>query len=244
MIDPLDTRQITSIYICFWAIVSMIFIFFSLASFQRVASINSTQLKHQQHISKQRYACIFRNLAKFDKDQQILSCEINHPLIRAALYRGQFKLKNSSNKLLRLTAISVLKQSSLPTFRSLLGIQQAGDYRKSMLQGLWNYENGDQTAEIHFNQWISTKMSCCAVCYLFVANQPIDIFYQSIYSILFEQSRRQKTFISNDLLTCSSCNVCVHRQCFETMCLALNVFILEPNSVWLCQRCQLRSQVR
>ena len=70
--------------------------------------MKNVQNQHHERISNERYARIFRNLAKFDKQKQLPTCQCSVPLIRAALYRAQFKMnknqKKNTKRLLFLTA--------------------------------------------------------------------------------------------------------------------------------------------
>jgi hypothetical protein len=53
----------------------------------------------------------------------------------------------------------------------------------------------------------------------------------------------KKSTMSNDLLLCTSCHISVHRECYENICLALNVQINNQYNRWYCQRCHLKRQV-
>ncbi|CAF1410021.1 unnamed protein product [Adineta steineri] len=106
------------------------------------------QYYHHEHIADERYACIFRNLAKFDKQKHLKTYQCTIPLIRAALYRAQFKMnknqKKNSTKLLCLTAAVITKLSfSYSSAYSPIyfnGLKQSGKYRENILNGLWNYQ--------------------------------------------------------------------------------------------------------
>jgi hypothetical protein len=210
------------------------------------SSSTSEQIQHQEHVSDERYACIYRNLAKFDKQKQLSTYEYPTPVIRAALCRAQFKknknLRKNSNKLLCLTAnlVSNLSFSSFPIFFN--GLKQAGKYRENLLHGLWNYQLFDLQSEQRFNQWLSHQSSSsCSVCYFFQANQIQSSL--SIRSFLISEVSYPTIEHSNELLQCSLCHISVHRQCYESICLAMNAEICEEDEPWLCQRCAVKNQV-
>ena len=168
------------------------------------------------------------------------------PLIRAALCRAQFKktknLRKNSNKLLCLTAdiISNLSFSSLPIFFN--GLKHAGKYREHILSGLWNYQIFDIQSEQRFNQWLTHQSSSsCSICYFFQANKIQSSL--SIRSFLMSEVSYPTSEHSNELLQCSACHIRVHRQCYESVCLAMNVEIGEEEEPWLCQRCVSKNQV-
>ena len=198
------------------------------------------QRQHQEHVSDERYACIFRNLAKFDKQKQWSARNYSVPLIRAALCRAEFKKnkhpQKSSNKLLCTAAnlVSKMQYSSLPIFFN--GLKQAGKYRESILRGLWNYQMFDIQSERRFNQWLAG----CSICSFFQANQTHSI--SSIPSFLMSQVSYPTTEHANDLLQCSTCHIRVHRVCYESICLAMNADICDDEP-WLCQRCSWKNQV-
>lgn len=206
------------------------------------------QRQHQEHISDERYACIFRNLAKFDKQKQWSARNYSIPLIRAALCRAEFKKskhpQKPSNKLLCTAAnlVSKLKYSSLPIFFN--GLKQAGKYREVILRGLWNYQMFDMQSERRFNQWLSGQtQSSCSICYLFQANK----MSSSSSSFLMSQVSYSTSTDANQLLQCSACHIRVHRVCYESICLAINADVCDDdegdNQPWLCQRCTWKNQV-
>lgn len=205
---------------------------------------SARQRQHQEHVSEERYACIFRNLAKFDKQKQWSASQYAVPLIRAALCRAEFKKsKNpskSSTKLLCTTAnlISNATFSSLPVFFN--GLKQAGKYRENILHGLWNYQMFDIHSERRFNQWLSGQTSSsCSICYFFQANKTSS----SIPSFLPSQVFYPTLDYSDQILQCSLCHVRVHRTCYESICLAINADICDEDQPWLCQRCTWKNQV-
>jgi hypothetical protein len=203
------------------------------------------QLQHQERVSDERYACIFRNLAKFDKQKQLSISQYPIPLIRAALCRAQFKMnKNSqknSTKLLCLTAILSSNISySLPIFFN--GLKQSGKYRENILNGLWNYQLLNIKSEQAFNQWLSNQSSYCSICYFFNTNK--NGTNESSSRLLVSEGHDNISDDPNELLQCSMCCISVHQECYENMCLAVNAEINEEHEKWLCQRCYLRKQVR
>ncbi|CAF3671403.1 unnamed protein product [Rotaria sp. Silwood1] len=204
---------------------------------------------HHKRISDERYVCIFRNLAKFDKQKQLSINQYSIPLIRAALYRAKFKInKNStknSKKLLCLTSnlisnysYSILSSSYLIFFN---GLKQAGKYREYILNGLWNYQLLNINFEQLFNQWLSNQSSNCSICYFIDKNNLNKL--SSIRSLLKSEVYYNTLNNSNELLQCSICHICVHQDCYECICLALNVDINNEYDQWLCQRCTLKNKI-
>jgi hypothetical protein len=169
-------------------------------------------------------------------------------LIRAALCRAQFKLNKNpiknSNKLLCLTAnlasrFSFSSSSSPPPLSiSFNGLKQAGKYREHILHGLWNYQLLNIKSQQTFNQ----SSSSCSICYFFQANKNHgnQSSASSVRSLLISEISEY----SNELLQCSSCHISVHRECYESVCLAINAEISEENDRWLCQQCALKKQVK
>lgn len=232
------------------------FTFIVLACIESVRT--NEQHYHQKRISDERYACIFRNLAKFDKLKFLSPSQYPVPLIRAALCRAQFKmnknLKKSSHRLLCLTANSVFNLPSLisasPSSLSITfnGLKQAGKYRENILNGVWNYQILNVKSEQLFNQWLSNQSSICSICYFFTANKSnTNDLHQSISSIRYllkSEMCFNSSNNSNELLRCSSCCICVHRECYECLCLGVNADISDQYDPWLCQRCSLIQKVR
>jgi hypothetical protein len=210
------------------------------------SSSNTEQIQHHEHVSDERYACIFRNLAKFDKQKQLSINEYPIPLIRAAICRAQFKLKKNSkknsNKLLCLTANLTLKFSFSISSHLIFfnGLKQAGKYRENILNGLWNYQILNHKSEQIFNQ-----SSYCSICYFFKTNKNNlnQSSSSSIRSLLTSEVFYNTSDNSNELLQCSSCHINVHRDCYESICLAINAEIYDENDQWLCQRCTLKKQI-
>ena len=210
----------------------------------------TAQLQYHQNyerISNERYACIYRNLAKFDKLKQLSITEYPNPLIRAALCRAQLKLnknrKKNSTKLLCITADlakTIISVSNLIIFN---GLKQSNKYRENILNGLWNYQLVNKKTEQIFNEWLSNGMSICAICYLFTANKHENESLLSIRHLLICDEFNDKFNTSNDLLKCALCHVTVHRECYEYLCLALNVQINEEYDQWYCQRCIWKRKV-
>ncbi|CAF2737799.1 unnamed protein product [Rotaria sp. Silwood2] len=205
------------------------------------------QYYHHERVSDERYACIFRNLAKFDKLKQLSIYKYPNPLIRAALCRAQFKLKKNKNKnstkLLCLTAnlASNLSSLSYPIFFN--GLKQSNKYRENILNGLWNYQIINKKTNELFNQWLANRISNCAICYLFTANNYENESLLKIKHLLMLDDLNNKFNVSNDLLKCTTCHVSVHRECYEIICLALNVKINDDYKQWYCQRCTLQREV-
>ncbi|CAF1325651.1 unnamed protein product [Rotaria sordida] len=204
------------------------------------------QYYYHEQISDERYACIFRNLAKFDKLKQLSKLEYPNSLIRAALCRAQFKLNKNKNKnstkLLCLTANLVLNSSLLSNPIFFNGLKQSNKYRENILNGLWNYQIIDKYSEKIFNQWLSNQISNCAICYLFTANKYENKSLLIIRNLLMLDDLNNKLNISNDLLKCTKCYVSVHRECYEIICLALNAKITDDYDHWYCQRCTLQRE--
>ncbi|CAM4802777.1 unnamed protein product [Rotaria magnacalcarata] len=200
------------------------------------------QYDHHQQVSNERYACIFRSLAKFDKLKQLSSSEYPDALIRAALCRAQLKLnrsrKKNSTRLLCLTAHLALNSPSLPAPILFNGLKQSHKYRETILNGLWNYQSLNIKSEQAFNQWSSS----CAVCCLFNANKFQNESISRMRNLLMLDKLNNKSNVSNDLLKCSTCYVSVHRECYEIVCLALNVPIKIEYKQWYCQRCTVKRE--
>ncbi|CAF3483655.1 unnamed protein product [Adineta steineri] len=211
------------------------------------------QYYHHEHIADERYACIFRNLAKFDKQKHLKTYQCTIPLIRAALYRAQFKMnknqKKNSTKLLCLTAAVTTKLSfSYSSAYSPIyfnGLKQSGKYRENILNGLWNYQLLNHKSEQVYNRWLcnQSSSSSCSICYFFNINKN-----NRKDSLLFRSLLMSEAFYtnyennSNELLQCSMCNISVHRDCYESICLAINADINDEYDQWLCQRCTLKIQ--
>ncbi|CAF1330441.1 unnamed protein product [Rotaria sordida] len=223
---------------------------------ESLTTVEQLQHRHHKRISDERYACIFRNLAKFDKQKQLSISQYSVPLIRAALYRAQFKmnknLTKNSKKLLCLTANLVSNLSfSLSNFSFSIffnGLKQAGKYREHILNGLWNYQLLNIKFEQLFNQWLCNQSSHCSICYFFIANKSNknDLNEPSSSSVRYLLKSEVFYNISdnlNELLQCSMCHINVHRDCYESICLALNVDINDEYDQWLCQRCTLKKQI-
>lgn len=209
---------------------------------------NSLQRDHHQRITDERYACIFHDLAKFDEETSPPSTQYPHPLLRAALNRAESTTDNHANndprKLLSITADltpNVLSPSNVSMF---YGLQHADTYREMMLSGLWQYQPVDQYLESLFNRWLTSRSPHCAVCYLLTTNQSERQSVLPLHSVLFFKESRRKASPSNDLLTCSQCQIRVHRECYESTCLILNVKNDDQSNPWYCQRCCLRRPVR
>ncbi|CAF4561395.1 unnamed protein product, partial [Rotaria magnacalcarata] len=151
------------------------------------------------------------------------SSEYPDALIRAALCRAQLKLnrsrKKNSTRLLCLTAHLALNSPSLPAPILFNGLKQSHKYRETILNGLWNYQSLNIKSEQAFNQWSSS----CAVCCLFNANKFQNESISRMRNLLMLDKLNNKSNVSNDLLKCSTCYVSVHRECYEIVCLALNV---------------------
>ena len=190
-------------------------------------------VEHHERIANERYACIFRNLAKFDKQNGENVEKYRIPLIRAAFDRAEFKMQKNreknSTKLLCLTArlASCLPSTSLQMFS---GLKHSGKYREEILKDLWNFQNFDLQTERNFNRWLSNTFSSCSICsFIDAADQPwrlVDVR-------------------SDELLECSTCQIRVHRVCYENLCLAMNVQINDDDDdeTWHCQRCSIKEQV-
>ncbi|UJR31768.1 hypothetical protein I4U23_019246 [Adineta vaga] len=213
------------------------------ASTDLFSSTKHLQYSHHQRISNKRYACIFRNLAKFDKRKQLSVSQYPTPLIRAALCRAQFKLNKNrdknATKLLCLTATTVFNLPSLSFPTVFNGLKQANKYRENILNGLWNYQILNKKSEQLFNQWIKHRISICAICYLFTANQDEN---QSSISIPYLFPFGEVNQMSNKLLECHDCHVIVHQHCYIYLCLALNATISDEDEPWYCQRCHLKRE--
>ena len=208
----------------------------------------SLQHDHHQRITDERYACIFHNLAKFDKEKSPLSTRDPHPLLRAALNRVESTTDNRPNsdprKLLSITADLTSSVVSPLNVSMFYGLQQADTYRETMLSGLWQYQPVDQYLETLFNRWLTSRSPHCAICYLLTTNQSERQSVLPLHSVLFFKESRRKASPSTDLLTCSQCQIRVHRECYESTCLILNVKNDDQPNPWYCQRCRLRRQVR
>ncbi|CAF4027552.1 unnamed protein product [Rotaria magnacalcarata] len=207
--------------------------------------------QHQYHkrISDERYIGIFLNLAKFDKQNQQLTSQYPVPLIRAALCRAKFQMNKNliknSHKLLCLTANLV---SNLPSSLSIFfnGLKQAGNYREDILDGLWNYQCLNIKSEQLFNRWLCNQSSHCSICYFFIANKSntndSNLSALSIRYLLKSEVFYNSSDNSNELLRCSMCHISVHRECYESICLAINADINDEYDPWLCQHCILKKQ--
>jgi len=223
-------------------------LFAALLSFQ-ASSLTSKHLQyyHHERISHERYACIFRNLAKFDKLKQLSISQYPNSLIRAALCRAQFKLnknrKRNSMKLLCLTANIAFNLSSLFNPIVFNGLKQSNKYRENILNGLWNHQLLNKNSEQIFNQWLCSQISNCAICYLFTSNKYQNESLLSIRHLFMLDKLNNKSNISNDLLRCTACHVSVHEECYDNVCLALNAKINDDYDQWYCQRCTLKRQV-
>jgi len=129
-----------------------------------------------------------------------------------------------------------MSSQSYPNF--FYGLKQSHKYREEILHGLWNYQILNHSIERVFNQWLNQ----CAICYLFYSNDQ-QFENESVLSFrhlwIFERYNRK----SNELLQCNDCHVCVHRECYDNLSLALNVQILDCYERWFCQRCNLKKQV-
>ncbi|UJR14914.1 hypothetical protein I4U23_001897 [Adineta vaga] len=208
---------------------------------------------HHNHISDERYACIFRNLAKFDKQNQLSVSDYPNPLIRAALCRAQFKMnknqEKNSKKLLCLTAKLALKLAFCSSSSPILfnGLKQSGKYRENILNGLWNYQLLNTKSEQEFNQWLTKQSSYCSICFFFIANKTPTNDLSSLSSfrhlLMLEISDNIYQDNTNELLECSMCHISVHRDCYEYLCLALNADINNEYESWLCQRCSMKVQI-
>ncbi len=143
-------------------------------------------------------------------------------------------------KLLCLTSNLVLNLSYLANPICFNGLKQSNKYRENILNGLWNYQLLNKKSEQLLNQWLSNRISNCAICYLFISNKKSE--NDSLLKIrhLFMLN---KSNISNDLFQCNDCHVSVHQDCYENICLALNIQITDEYDQWYCQRCILRRQV-
>jgi hypothetical protein len=220
-------------------------------------SSESSVIAHHERIASERYACIFRTLAKFDKQTCLYNFEYTAPLIRAALHRAHFKIKKNSvkhaQKLLCITTnlvsnrLSLLSSSSF--FQLFHGLQQSGKYREYILAGLWNYQCFNIRIEQTFNQWLSSQSSACSICFMFLANQSNRFCSNNssipiIRRLTVTDIDNHSSTMSNEYLQCSSCHVTVHRQCYECVCLAGNAPIEDECNPWVCQRCSFKCQVR
>jgi len=140
-------------------------------------------------------------------------------------------------KLLCLTgnlALNLSSSLSIPIFFN--GLKQSNKYRETILNGLWNYQLLNKKSEQLFNQWLSN----CSICYIFNSNNKYE--NDSILSIR-HLLMLDKLNISNDIFQCNDCHVIVHQDCYENLCLALNVQINDQYDQWYCQRCILQRQV-
>ena len=126
------------------------------------------------------------------------------------------------------------------------GLKQAGKYRESILNGLWNHQLLNMKFEQKFNQWLCKQSSYCSICYFFIdykSNKNNSNKISSIRYLLMSEVDNNTSDNSNELLQCLICRICVHRDCYERLCLALNVQINDEYDPWLCQRCILKKQV-
>lgn len=209
------------------------------------------QYAHQQRIADERYACIFRNLAKFDRLKQLSVMEYPNSHIRAALNRAQFKLNKNSkkNSMKLLCRTAGLAREILPTYSStpmfFSGLKQANKYRENLLENLWNYQLLNEQTQRRFNQWFTDRLSSCAICYLFLSSNKSEneIFFSLRHLFSFKTYSDKHSW--NNFFQCHQCAVRIHQECYVNMCLALNVQIENDNDdEWLCQRCVLQRQVR
>jgi hypothetical protein len=197
---------------------------------------------HQERIANERYACIYRNLAKFDKLNYLSIIKYSNPLVRAALCRARFKFEKNSKKnsirLLCLTANLAMKNSLFSSAIFFNGLKQSNKYRENLLNGLWNYQLRNNHSEQLFHQWLTNRICSCAICYLLNSNKKFENdYFLSIRHLLMLKQLKTK---SNDLLQCHQCFVTVHQDCYENLCLALNVEINYDDEPWICQRCSLQ----
>ena len=151
--------------------------------------------------------------------------------------------KNSKSlKLLCLTAKLVMNVSLQSTKLNLFhGLKQSNKYREELLHGLWNYQILNSQSEQDFNHWLSTRISPCAICYLFNSNNKYNshLFLSIRHLLNFDQLNTKSHY---QLVQCEDCFVTVHEDCYENLCLALNIQIKETNQSWLCQRCILQRE--
>jgi len=182
----------------------------------------SIQLIHQETISDERYSCIYRDLAQFDKQNPMFISKYSQPLIRAALSRADFK----TNNLLNISARLTLNLSSIPHRILFHGFKQSNIYQEYLLDGLWHYQKRNFPIEQLFNQ----QLNSCAICYLF--NSKNVRFHCHLFNI------KQ---ISHEILQCFDCQICVHQDCYENLCLLFNIKMNENHEKWFCQRCSLKS---
>lgn len=217
----------------------------------RTAKSNSIHHRYQQRISDERYACIFRNLAKFDRLKQLSVSDYPNSHIRAALCRAEFKLnKNPTKNSMKLLCLSArLARNILSTSSStpmlFSGLKQANKYREVLLQNLWNYQLLNEQTEQRFNQWLADRLSPCAICYLFLSSNKSEneIFFSIRHLFSFKTYSDKHSL--NHFFQCQQCAVRIHQECYVNMCLALNVQIENHNEEdWLCQRCVMQRQVR
>ena len=208
------------------------------------------QYLHQQRIVDERYTCIFRNLAKFDRLKQLSIADYPNPHIRAALCRAQFKYKkNPTKNSMKLLCLSARLASNLSSSNSIFfsGLKQANKYRENLLENLWNYQLPNEQTERTFNQWFANRYSSCAICSLILSsnnNRSENEIFASIRHLLSWKIPSDKNS-STAFLQCHQCAVRIHQECYVNLCLALNVQIEDQDrEEWFCQRCVLRRQVR
>ena len=212
--------------------------------------VHTLQCRHHEQVSRERYACIFRNLLEYDKQEPPLADSI--PLIRAALVRARLEFdtnpKANTRQLLYLAASIVwrLPHSLLATFpHTFLGLEQSGQYRQASLHNLWNYQSADASCEQRFNLWLSNHRSSCSICYLLTANKHDNEQFSSAQSLVFLLTgKAASTSTSTQTLTCTRCQTSVHRECYDNVCSALDVDPSDQCHPWLCQRCTWQERVR
>ena len=206
--------------------------FFSSACAER----QPLQHEHQQRVAAQRYASLFERLAENGAEND----EFVTPLVRAAFLRARTSPQQST--LLCRTAELIEKNfASVKSFRIFHGLEHSTDVRETSLDGLWNFQSFHATTEMLFNRWLTNQSSPCAICYLFSANQWKERSFGILKALFVFDAFIPATNAS--LLTCSQCRVRVHRQCYESICLALDVPIVSKSNPWFCQRCSLRAKV-
>jgi hypothetical protein len=155
--------------------------------------------------------------------------------------------KKNSSKLLCLTAAltsNLSLSSSLPSI-CFNGLKQSGKYRENILNDLWNYQLLNIKSEQAFNRWLCHQSSYCSICNFFTTNKDninnsSSSFRCLLMSEVFYNSSQDN---SNELLQCSMCHISVHRDCYESICLALNADINDEYDQWMCQRCAMTRQV-
>jgi hypothetical protein len=134
--------------------------------------------------------------------------------------------------------------SSIESVRIFNGLEYSNDFREQILDGLWNFQSFHQQTEIFFNQWLTNRYSSCAICFLFSANHRKDQSFDVLKYFFFYDENFSSMSTNESFLTCSQCQVRVHRQCYESISLALNVPIVSKSNPWRCQRCFLKAKVK